>query len=292
MTSQRIIRRIVASTAAGIAVSAGWAVFAAAPTPAVSAYLAEHAAAEKAGATFRPITEISPGFSQAEAYRVQHALVDRRRHEGDRVVGYKGSLMSQKSLTDRGVKEPLTGALFASGIVKSGGVVSLCGYRRPIFEMKLGYIFIKPIAKKVASVGDLKILVSFVEPVVEIPDIAYRDDKTYGAVDMAAANISSAKFVRGAPSVAFDGLDALSVTMRRGDARVTTGLGRESLGDQWESLRTVVNLALAHGGRIDAGSLVLTGKIGDKGDIAPGAYTADYGPLGLVQFRVENCPTS
>lgn len=282
-------RPLLAAAVGGIALAlTGCAAIDARPDP----YLDGFAAAERQGRTFTPVTELDSATTMDRAYDLQRRIVAARAAAGDRAIGFKGGLMSAKSLADRHVEEPLTGVLFASGDTAAGGVVSLCGYRRPAFEMKLGYTFRTAVTAAVKSTAELKTLVAQVQPVVELPDIAYRDDKTYGAVDMAAANISSAKFVRGAPSVAFDGLDALSVTMRRGDARVTTGLGRESLGDQWESLRTVVNLALAHGGRIDAGSLVLTGKIGDKGDIAPGAYTADYGPLGLVQFRVENCPTS
>jgi hypothetical protein len=34
---------------------------------------------------------------------------------------------------------------------------------------------------------------------------------------------------------------------------------------------------------------VITGKIGDKGDLPKGNYRADYGPLGAVTFRVVDC---
>ncbi len=198
--------------------------------------------------------------------------------------------MSAKSLADRGATEPLIGSLFTSGDLSSGAEVNLCGYRRAAFELKLGYIFRSPVTEKVATVDNLAALVDSVQPIVELPDIAYRDDKTYNAVDMAAANISSARFVRGtARPLGTADLDNLSISLTRDATPVASGTGRESLGSQWESLRTVVNLVIANGGRIAPGEIVLTGKIGDKGYLIPGRYSADYDSLGALHFTVRKC---
>jgi 2-keto-4-pentenoate hydratase len=253
-------------------------------------YLQQYTQAEKAGSLFRPVTEMSPGITLPQAYAIQRKVVAQHQAAGDRVVGYKGSLMSQKSLTDRGVKEPLSGTLFASGSVESGTVVSLCGYRRPIIEMKLGFIISKLISRPVASVADLKGAVASVVPVVELPDIAYRDDKTYGAIDMAAANITASKFVRGTPhAVANTDLNAIEASISRGGEVLAKGVGSESLGEQWESLRTVINLLVANGFKIEPGYIVLSGKIGDKANVPPGAYAATFGPLGPVRFDARAC---
>jgi len=112
-----------------------------------------------------------------------------------------------------------------------------------------------------------------------------------GAIDMIAANISSSRFVEGAPTKpdAID-LDALTVSMTRDGAPVTHGAGKDSLGDQWESLRTLINIIVANRGQIDKGWIILTGKIGDKGTATPGHYIAGYGPLGEIQFQIQACP--
>jgi 2-keto-4-pentenoate hydratase len=198
--------------------------------------------------------------------------------------------MSAKSLAERGATEPLIGSLFSSGDLSSGAEVNLCGYRRAVFELKIGYIFRSPVTEKQATVDDLAALVDSVQPIVELPDIAYRDDKTYNAVDMAAANISSARFVRATarPLGTID-LDNLRVSLSRDATRVASGTGRDSLGSQWESLRTVVNLVIANGGRIAPGEIVITGKIGAKGDLLPGYYSADYDALGALNFTVSKC---
>jgi 2-keto-4-pentenoate hydratase len=252
-------------------------------------YLEGFIAAERQATAFVPVTAAVPGIEMDGAYDLQWRLVARRVAGGDRVAGYKGGLMSAKSLADRGVSQPLTGVLFASG--DSAGAFTLCGYRAPIFELKLGYVFRAAVTRPLASTAELRKLVGAIQPVIEIPDIAYRDPNAYGAIDMVAANISSARYVRGAASLV-GGIDpdTLGVRLERDGAVLARGTGRESLGDQWESLRTVVNLVLARGGSIAPGQLVLTGKIGDKGPVVSGAYVADYGALGTVRFNILPCP--
>jgi 2-keto-4-pentenoate hydratase len=126
--------------------------------------------------------------------------------------------------------------------------------------------------------------------VVEIPDIAYRDDKTYGAVDMVAANITAAKFVigKGRPPANLD-LNSLEATLSREGRLLASGKGRESLDEQWGSLLTVVNLAIGNGFHIKSGYIVLTGKIGDKPIAETGSYAADFGALDSVRFDIKPC---
>lgn len=206
------------------------------------------------------------------------------------MVGFKGGLMSSKSLAARGVTEPLIAPLFLSGDLSSGAVLDLCGYRRAAFEAKLGFVFSARIDRPVNSIVALKSIVSAVQPIMDLPDIAYRDEKNYGAIDMAAAMISSARFVRGtrSPIDAAD-LDDLTVSVSRKGVALTSGKGRESLDDQWRSLLTLVNLLVANGYNIDSGHVVITGKIGDKGDLRPGSYQVDYGPLGDIHFDAVVC---
>jgi 2-oxo-3-hexenedioate decarboxylase len=253
-------------------------------------YLKEFRHAEQDSKAFSPITDFGHDTSIDEAYQIQKRIVAYRVANADRIAGYKGGLMSAKSLSDKGVNQPITGVLFSSGALASPATANLCGYRRAAFEMKIGYVFGTTVRKPVATVDQVKTLVSAVRPVVDLPDIAYRNETTYGAIDMIAANISSSRFVEGAPTKpnAID-LDELTVSMIRDGAPLTRGTGKDSLGDQWESLRTLINIIVANRGQIDKGWIVLTGKIGDKGAAVPGHYIAGYGPLGEIQFQIQAC---
>ncbi|MFM2370696.1 MAG: hypothetical protein RIS85_418, partial [Pseudomonadota bacterium] len=199
--------------------------------------------ADRAGVTFAQATAVIPALDTNQAYTIQHRLVDRRIKAGDAVAGFKSGLMSAKSLTDRKAAQPLVGALFRSGSVHTGTMVSLCGYRRPALEMKLGFVFNRPVRERLGSIDALKARVGGIAPIVELPDIAYADGKNYLALDMIAANISAARYVRaGTVPVPASDIDQLPVEITRDGLRVTRGLGRESLDGQWSSLLTVVNI--------------------------------------------------
>lgn len=254
------------------------------------AYVQQFVRAEAAGVPFAPITDTAPTADMAAAYRLQSAIVAAHAARGDRMVGYKGGLMSAASMKARNVSVPLVAVLFASGAANSGDTISLCGYRKASFELKLGYVFARRITALPANPAALAGAVSAVLPVIDLPDIAYRDPDHYGAVDMVAANVSAARYVKGrTASPAATDLDALRVSVSRDGQPLTSGLGRESMENQWGSLFALTREILATGRTIAPGQLVITGKIGDRGWLPAGAYRADYGPLGVVDFNVKPC---
>lgn len=246
--------------------------------------------AERSGKTFAQATTFVAALDEGRAYAIQHALVSQRLKRGDRVAGFKSGLMSARSLSDRKASRPLVGALFRAGQASTGAGISLCGYRRPALEMKIGFVFARAVRTRLASIESLKARVGGVVPVVELPDIAYADGRNYLALDMIAANISSARFVRGGTvQVPAGDLDRLPVEITRDGAPVARGHGGESLDGQWSSLLTMVNILIENGYTIAPGQFVLTGKIGDKVDVIPGSYRADYGPIGAVDFSIAGC---
>jgi 2-keto-4-pentenoate hydratase len=274
-----------------VAVSSLFALVACAtPDPASQAYLRAYRDAETSARPFPPITETRPATTLAEAYRLQIRLAAERRARGDAVAGYRGGLLSLASMAGRKVDAPLAGVLFASGRVDHGGTVSLCGYRRAAMELKLGFVFGQAVRAAPADPAALARAVAKVVPVVDLPDIAYRDPEHYGAVDMVAANISAARYVVGeARAPAGLDLNALTVSLAHESRPVTSGLGRASLDDQWGSLLAVTRQVLASGRTIAPGDLVLTGRMGECAWLPAGTYRADYGPLGTVAFTVRDC---
>lgn len=257
------------------------------PGEAEGIYLRGFAAASQRGETFPAATELIPHLTLSDAYRLQDRIVAARVTNGDQLVGFKSGLMSAKSMATKQAAEPLTGALFASGELQNGAQVPLSAYRRAALEMKLGYVLAQPVSAELRSTRELMAVVRGVAPVVDLPDIAYRDADTYTGPDMIAANISSARFVRGEAREATSwNLDALRVELQRDGEYVTHGFGSDSMEDQWRGLLTVVNLLVARGAVLRTGQLILTGKIGDKVALESGAYVADYGELGAVRFHV------
>jgi 2-keto-4-pentenoate hydratase len=250
------------------------------------AYLAEFQVAEQAHRPFRPITSFDPATSLEEAYAIQRQLIDHKLAGGTRIAGYRGGLMSDASLRQRGVSEPLVGVQFVSGRRASPTTISLSTYRHPAIEMKIGFVFGRDLAPGMISVGQLRRAVKAIVPVIDLPDIGYADPLHYSAVDMVAADISAADYVEGLRSRRCTDLDAETVTLTRDSAPVTQGRGSDSLGDAWQGLRTVVDLAQRHGYRIRRGDLVLTGKLGGKVDVSEGHYVATFSCLGPVSVEL------
>ena len=257
-----------------------------AAAPGNYAYLTEYVAAAQAGRPFRPVTSFDPDVSLDRAYAVQHRIVERQLAAGDRIAGYRGGLMSQASMRQRGVAQPLVAVQFRSGRRTSPATLSLAGYRHAALEVKLGFLFGRDLPSGPLTPEAVRAAVRSVVPVIDLPDIGYADPAHYSAADMVAANISSARFVIGKPARCCADLDQESATLTRDDAALTHGVGRDSLGDTLGSLVTIAQLAQAQGYRIRRGDIILTGKIGDKVDVQPGAYTAHFGTLGDVHLTV------
>ena len=245
------------------------------------AYLVQYRAAEEAHRPFTPITAFDPATTLDQAYAVQHRLI-----EGNRIAGYRGGLMSAASLRQRGVGEPLVGVQFAAGRHVSPATIRLGSYRHPAIEVKIGFVFGRDLAPGDISIASLRKVVKAVVPLIDLPDIGYADPLHYSAVDMVAADISAASYVEGRRTRRCTDLNRESMTLTRDGVTVTRGQGADSLGDVWQSLRTLVLLAERHGYAIHRGDIVLTGKLGGKVDVSEGRYVAAFSCLGSVAVEL------
>jgi 2-keto-4-pentenoate hydratase len=257
-----------------------------AAAPENDAYVTEYMAAAQAVHPFRPVTSFDPAVGLDQAYLIQHRIVERQLAAGDRIAGYRGGLMSQASMRQRGVAQPLVAVQFRSGRRTSPATLSLAGYRHAALEVKLGFVFGRDLPPGAVTPETVRTAVRNVVPVIDLPDIGYADPSHYSAADMVAANISSARFVIGKPVRCCSDLDQETATLTRDGTALTHGVGRDSLGGALGSLVTIAQLVRAQGYRIKRGDIVLTGKIGDKVDVQPGVYTAHFATLGDVHLTV------
>lgn len=257
-----------------------------AAAPENDAYVTEYLAAAQAVRPFRPVTSFDPGIGLDQAYAIQHRIVERELVAGDRIAGYRGGLMSQASMRQRGVTQPLVAVQFRSGRRTSPAALSFAGYRHAALEVKLGFLFGRDLPPGPLTPETIRAAVRSVVPVIDLPDIGYTDPAHYSAADMVAANISSARFVIGKRVRCCADLDQESATLKYDGKVLTHGVGRDSLGDALASLATIVKLARTQGYKIRRGDIVLTGKIGDKVDVQPGSYTAHFATLGDVRLAV------
>ena len=58
-------------------------------------------------------------------------------------------------------------------------------------------------------------------------------------------------------------------------------------GGQWENIKVLINQIVDEGRIIREGDLIMSGAIGAPQPAESGAYAADYGDLGKLEFRLR-----
>ena len=124
-------------------------------------------------------------------------------------------------------------------------------------------------------------------PALEIVDSRIADWRI-GITDTVADNASSGVFVIGDVGIPLDAFDPVDVqmTMRRGGEVVSTGTGRDCLGDPLNALAWLAATAIEFGSPLRAGDVVLSGALGPMVAVQPGdLFEAAIEPLGTVTVQ-------
>jgi len=260
-----------------------------AASPALSASLDD--AAQKIDSAFEAkkphplVSQEIEGLTVDQAYEIQEKLLEIRLNKGEEIFGYKAGLTSAPSQKKFGVNEPARGILFKS-MLQWPGTMYQKNFARMFIETEIGFRFGKDIAEPVEDIESLKKAVAIVFPAIELPDLSFTDMKQIKGTDIIAANVVVRKVLIGNAVVAKD-LNAVSVKLFHDGQEITSGLGKNALGDQWEALKWVVNNVLSRGGEVKAGYVVITGCVSKLLPAKPGKYVADYGDFGKIEFEVK-----
>ena len=225
------------------------------------------------------------GLTVDQAYEIQDEVVKLREGKGEVVFGYKAGLTSAPAQKKFGAKEAVRGTLFKS-MLRWPGRLYKKDFIRMFIETEIGFRFGKDITEPVDDIKSLKKAVSIVFPAIELPDIAFTDMKKIKVTDLIATNVAARKVLIG-DAVRVKDLNAVSVKLFHNGQEITSGLGKNALGDQWEALKWVVNDVLTRGGEIKNGYVVITGCISRLLPAKPGKYVADYGDFGKIEFEYK-----
>jgi 2-keto-4-pentenoate hydratase len=227
-----------------------------------------------------------PNLSVEQAYLVQRDYVNKRLAD-DKLAGFKAGLTSSVGQQKFNVNQPLAGILFGSGDLTGAELIQLSHFKRLMLETELGFEIGKPITDPISNTAELKQSIQAVFPVIELPDLGFIGKPT--GVDIIAANVGSAAFIKGKPFFNVTDLDlnSLTVTLTRNGDTVNVGQGAEALGDQWQAALWLVNTIVAQGRTLEPGQFFITGVMGNMISAKPGEYLADFGPLGTMSFSVK-----
>lgn len=226
-------------------------------------------------------------LSMSDAYDIQRALV-KEKLISDRIVGFKAGLTTHVAQSSLAINRPIFGVLLRSGDFSKNPAFSLKHFHHLTVEIELGFVTKQPIKKTIQSVEELKHYIGSVVPVIELPDIGFKNSH-FNTIDLVANNTGFAAYLMDdKPNWVNDDINSLTVTLFKNGAVVSQGQGKDALGDQWEALRWLVNQVLANGWTIDEGYLFITGALGEILPASPGTYRAQFNNEASIQFTVIN----
>lgn len=207
-----------------------------------------------------------------DAYRVQHALIARRRARGEHLVGLKLGFTSRAKAVQMGVSDVIVGTLTREMLIADGEVFDPASAIHPRIEPEVAY-----------RLDDGR--VTAVAPALEIIDSRYADFR-FDLGDVIADNTSACAVVLGAwrPVTA---LDNRAVTLDIDGRLAQSGSTAAILGDPMRAVVTAERLASAHrfaplrDGILLAGAATAAVAMPDTGVVE-----ASIAGLGRVSVRV------
>jgi 2-keto-4-pentenoate hydratase len=233
-----------------------------------------------------PAGEASATGTLESAYAAQKALVAQRLQQ-DRASGYKAGFSVPAMHRALGLAEPAIGVLFEGGSVPETSSVKVNPARTLVIEAEIGFTIGRRIERKVAGPGELRNLVSHVQPVIELPEM----DATRGRMtghDLIAQNIGSERYIKG-PSrdknMQFDGARGPRLYL---DGKLVAEANPDMVAqDPWETLQFMINKAMDIYGPVEAGQLFIVGSLIQFLHKQTGSYRADFGQLGEIHFETR-----
>lgn len=230
----------------------------------------------------RAVPQLPEGLSLDDAYRIQHALIERRLARGERPVGTKLGFTSKAKMAQMGVSEIIVGQLTDAMEVADDGEVPLGALIHPRIEPELAF----RLAADVEPGGDITACVDAVAPALEIIDSRYRDFR-FNLADVVADNTSAAGFVVGEwqPIGTSADLGNLDVQLVVDGEVAETGSSAAILGHPLDALRALTPLAYKYAFVLTAGQVVLAGAATAAVPFTASSVEGRVDGLGAVRVR-------
>ncbi len=234
-----------------------------------------------------PISKVYPETTLKGSYLIQKAYIEKNL-QYDKISGYKAALTSKNSQNKFSADSPISGVLFESGKTLSPSIIKPADFRNMLIETELGYLVTEDIKEIVESEESLKNFISDVYPVIELPDIGFKELKDISAIDIISINTGSSNYILG-KSVNIDSIDInnLSIDLFLDGKLINSGNSSEGMDNQTSTLLWLINDVLTRGFQIKSGNILLTGSIGKINSYKPGLYMGDFGKLGKIYFEIK-----
>ena len=230
-------------------------------------------AALRSRSVLEPLTSREPAIDIDDAYRISLRFLERRKAEGEKVIGKKIGVTSKAVQDMLGVHQPDFGFLLDSMQVADGSTVSLAKAKliQPRAEGEIAFVLKKDLKGPGVTVEQVLDATDYVSACFEIVDSRIRDWKIK-IQDTVADNASCGVFVIGAERVRPQSLDLAAVKMDilKNGTHVASGLGSAVQGHPATAVAWLANTLGRFGIPFLAGEIILSGSLAPLLPIVPG----------------------
>ncbi len=212
--------------------------------------------------TVPPLMSRYPALTIDDAYAISLGALERRRADGEHVVGKKIGVTSKAVQDMLGVHQPDFGFLTDRMWIEGDIDIKAHGLIQPRAEAEIGFILKESLKGPGVTAQQVIAATEAIVPCFEIVDSRIQDWKI-GIVDTVADNASCGVFVLGEaradPRV--HDLPNLHVTVTRNGQPLSEGYGHAVQGSPAEAVAWLANTLGAYGVTLDAGDVILSGSL-------------------------------
>jgi 2-oxo-hept-3-ene-1,7-dioate hydratase len=235
------------------------------------------------------------GMDMSDAYAIQRAWVALKLASSQRLVGWKIGLTSRAMQRSAGISEPDYGQLLDSMIVQSGARLDSNKFIVPRLETELAFQLKSSLQGPNCTLTDVLSATDWVMPALELIDARIEiEDAETGArrqvLDTVSDNAANAAVILGGRPMRPDSLDLsrVSATLNRNEVIEDSGVAAAVLTHPAQGVAWLANKIAAHGEKLEAGALVLSGSFTSPVAVRSGdVFYANYGELGVVSVGFD-----
>ena len=213
--------------------------------------------ARRAGRTLDVPLSRSPGFSLADAYRVQDQMTALRLADGERLAGWKLGYTSAVMRAQMGIEAPNFGPLTDAMLLGSPAVLP-AGALQPRVEPEIGLRLGRPLPAP-CSVDDVLAACEAALACLEIVDSVWSGYRF--TLEDNTADGSSAAWVAVGSELPLAGLESLPVTLSVAGEAAESGTGAAASGHPAAGVAWLAEQLAARGRWLEPGDLVITGGL-------------------------------
>ncbi len=248
--------------------------------------------AEQMVTQVRPVSEVHPDVTLADAYAIQAAWLDIKLGRGETLVGHKIGLTSRAMQAAMNIETPDSGFLTKAMVFEPGTTLDASKFCDPKVELELAFVLASDLSGADLSIDDVLDATDHVVPAVELIDArSWRKNPETGRTrlvfDTISDNAADAGIVPGGEPVGPRDVDLrwVSALGKRNGVIEETGVAAGVLGHPASGIVWLARRYSEHGLSLHAGQTILAGSFTRPIDVRPGdEFHFDYGNLGNFEL--------